>query len=69
MNQLPIDKNVPLPKRYPFADMQVGDSFLVPAHIKRQSVSVAAKRYGERHGMKFTTRLTPERDLRCWSFA
>ena len=69
MSQLPIDKGVPLPKRYPFAGMQVGDSFLVPDDVKRTTVSIAAMRYGRKHGMRFTIRLTPERKLRCWRLA
>lgn len=69
MSQLLIDKGVPLPKRYPFAGMQVGDSFLVPDDVKRTTVSIAAMRYGRKHGMRFTIRLTPERKLRCWRLA
>lgn len=68
MSQPPIDKGVPLPRRYPFADMQVGDSFLVPEGVKRSNVSVAAKRYGDRHGAAFTVRKVPE-GLRCWRIA
>lgn len=69
MSQLPIDKGVPLPKRFPFSGMQVGDSFLVPDDVKRTTVSIAAMRYGRKHGMRFTIRLTPERKLRCWRLA
>lgn len=69
MSKLPIDKNVPLPRRFPFADMQVGDSFAVPPDVKRPAVTVAAMRYGRKHGMKFTIRLTPDRSLRCWRVA
>jgi hypothetical protein len=69
MSQPRIDKDVPIPARYPFADMQVGDSFAVPTHIKRSAINVAAMRYGRQHGMKFTVRLTPERSLRCWRVA
>jgi hypothetical protein len=69
MSKLPIDKNVPLPRRFPFADMQVGDSFAVPPDVKRPAVTVAAMRYGRKHNMKFTIRLTPDRNLRCWRVA
>ena len=69
MSKLPIDKGVPLPRRFPFADMQVGDSFAVPPDVKRPAVTVAAMRYGRNHGMKFTVRLTPDRTLRCWRTA
>ena len=64
-----VDKNIPLPHRYPFAEMDVGDSFEVPAHVKRTAVNVSAKRYGQARGMKFTVRLTPDRKLRCWRVA
>ena len=66
MSQPLIDKNVPLPKRYPFEGMQVGDSFAVPPEVKRATVNVAAMRYGRKHGVKFTVRLTADRTLRCW---
>jgi hypothetical protein len=61
-----IEKNVPLPVMYPFAKMEVGDSFAVPSSIRRETVSVAANRYGVKHGMKFTVRLMPNRSYRCW---
>lgn len=64
-----IEKNIPLPSRFPFANMQVGDSFLVPETAKRSTVSVAARRYGEKHGWRFSVRLTEDRKLRCWRVA
>lgn len=64
-----IDKNIPLPAKYPFAEMQVGDSFLVPEGISRTSIGVAAKRFGDKHGMRFTIRLNEKRLLRCWRIA
>lgn len=60
-----IEKNVPLFKRYPFADMKPGDSFVVPKNIQRVTVYMAAKRYGERHNQTYAVRQTPE-GLRCW---
>jgi hypothetical protein len=45
--------------------MKVGDSFLIPADVKRVTFSVAAKRWANKHGAKFTTRKTPE-GYRCW---
>lgn len=66
MNLPLIDKNIPLPQRWPFPDMQIGDSFIVPEGIKRVTVNVAAKRYGDKHKMRFTVRLTEDRKLRCW---
>jgi hypothetical protein len=61
-----IDKNVPIPARFPFADMQAGDSFAVPPEITRYAVSVAAHRYGKKHGLKFTVRRMADKTLRCW---
>lgn len=60
-----VDRGVPLPRKYPFGDMRVGDSFLIPASAKRASVTVAAKRFGDKHGMKFTVRKT-DKGYRCW---
>ena len=64
MNQPLIDKNVPLPARFPFDKMEVGDSFVITT--KRQTASVAARRYGDKHGMKFVTRQMPDGTIRCW---
>ena len=64
-----VDKGIPFPQKYPFADMAVGDSFVVPPEVHRSTVSVAANRYGRKHGVKFTVRLTPDRTLRCWRVA
>lgn len=61
-----IDKNVPLPSKWPFKDMQVGDSFAVPEGVGRTTVSIAAMRYGRKHKMKFTVRIVADRTLRCW---
>ena len=61
-----VEKNVPLPSKWPFKDMQVGDSFAVPTDISRTTVSIAALRYGRKHGMRFTVRTTTDRTLRCW---
>lgn len=66
MNHIPIEKGVPIPRRYPFEHMQVGDSFAVPEGINRTRVSIAAMRYGREHKMKFTVRQMPDRSLRCW---
>ena len=66
MSQPRIEKNVPMPLRYPFAQMEVGDSFAVPPNVSRTTVNVAAKRYTDKHGGKFTVRLMPDRSYRCW---
>jgi len=66
MPQPPIDSNVPMPTRYPFDKMKVGDSFLVPSDVTRQAVAVAATRYGRKHNMKFSTRQLKDGGFRCW---
>lgn len=64
-----IEKNRRIPGKYPFKDMQVGDSFVIPADIKRHTVNVAALRFGRKHGMKFTVRKIPEGGYACWRIA
>lgn len=66
MNHIPIDKGIPMPKRYPFDQMEVGDSFAVPPGVSRTTVAIAAMRYGRDHDMKFTIRMMPDRSYRCW---
>lgn len=63
-----VAKGIPLPTIYPFASMEVGDSFAIPPTIKRTAVSVAAMRYGKKHGMKFTIRQVDfvGKKFRCW---
>ena len=61
-----IEKNIPMPATFPFKDMDVGDSFLVPSEIQRATVSNAARRFGNLNGMKFTVRLISKNTLRCW---
>lgn len=80
---IPIDKNHPLPppadgrpRKYPFPDMAVGDSFAVPliggnnpkgedmAAVRLRS---AAKSYARIEGGKFTVRTNREAgEARCW---
>ena len=59
-----VEKNIPLPLKFPFDKMEVGDSFVITT--KRQTASVAARRYGDKHGMKFVTRQMPDGTIRCW---
>ena len=54
--------------RYPFKEMKIGDSFLVPKNIKHTSFASAAHNFGKRNGMRFVTRTTPA-GLRCWRTA
>lgn len=60
-----IEKGIPIPNKFPFKDMEVGDSFLIPAGVARSTAQTAAIRYGKPLGKRFTIRKTPEGD-RCW---
>ncbi len=64
--ELAVDKRVPIPVKFPFAKMKVGDSFAVPRDVKRAAVSVAAMRFGRKHDMRFTVRQMPDKTFRCW---
>jgi hypothetical protein len=67
-----IEKNVPFPTdrlTYPFADMDVGDSFLV-GKGKRSSVSSNGALFAKKHpGVKFAVRKVEGGDYRCWRIA
>lgn len=61
-------------RKYPFPDMQVGDSFFIPAKTAdrirtRNRVRVAARRHALRRdtpkGWRFATRVV-EGGIRCW---
>lgn len=65
-----IDKGVPMPaqaqrNKYPWADMQVGDSFLCPPTINRASMCSTAASAGRRLGSHYIVRTTKE-GLRVW---
>lgn len=69
----PIEKGVPLPdhqrrgsqnSRYPFPDMEVGDSFAFEEHEHRR-VAQAAHAYKKRTGRGFTVRRV-DGGGRCW---
>jgi len=71
-----INKNVPIPAKnrepgctkYPFAKMEVGDSFL--ANTKQTTICNAAKGFEHRHGgaYKFATRVEGD-CVRIWRIA
>lgn len=70
-----IDRNIPIPaeargrpNRYPFNQMNVGDSFAFPADIKTATAHAAA-RHHSRAGMRFIARKQPGGGYRCWRTA
>jgi len=67
MINIEVDKTVPVPegkKRYPYASMEVGDSFFVDSG-KLQVVCNANYRASKRLGMQFIARKEPE-GVRVW---
>ena len=72
-----VESGVPIPPvvksypKYPFDQMQVGDSFDAGEHSKADKVRVrnAAAMHGRRTGTKFTTRKTDDNRIRCWRVA
>jgi hypothetical protein len=53
--------------KYPFAQMQPGQSFLVPEDVRALTVRSAVGAFNKRHqtGSKFAVRVTPE-GTRVW---
>ena len=67
MISLDVEKGIPLPaerKRYPYKDMDVGDSFIVYGG-KMQVVCNANYRAFKKLGFKFIARCEPE-GVRVW---
>lgn len=65
-----IEKGIESPKsvrKYPFLEMNIGDSFFVPCEDrgKRHAVRAAATYYNIAHGCKFTCRAV-EGGIRVW---
>ena len=70
-----IEKTIPIPRahatrgKYPFHQMEIGDSFVVPVD-RRIAASVACDWYKRKHGMKFVTRKTEDgKFVRVWRIA
>lgn len=67
-----VQSNVPTPSAtkasYPFASMEVGDSFEYSPDF-RLKVPNAASLYGKRSGKKFRTAVQPNGMFRCWRVA
>lgn len=64
-----VEKNIRMPRKYPFDLMEVSDSFAVPSDISRQAVLVSAKRWEKKNGGKFVIRMMPDKSFRCWRVA
>lgn len=66
MSNFQIRKDRPIPEityknRYPFRQMEVGDSFTAPSNAVRAAASVASRRLGKR----FIVRRVSD-ELICW---
>lgn len=67
-----VDKDLEMPEirgrgreaKYPFAQMEPGDSFMAP-----KTARAAAYMYGKRTGTLFTSRVINERNVRIWRIA
>ena len=71
MNEIKIDKNVPLPNglgkycKWPFGEMKIGDSFEVDAD-QGYTIRTSASYYAKRHeGFRFSIR-RHGKAYRCW---
>ena len=67
-----IESDIPLPsslagrpKKYPFSEMNVGDSFVIQSRSERDSISGIVSRLSKKNGTKFTVRKTAD-GYRCW---
>lgn len=65
-----IEKGVPVigaarNRVYPFAQMEVGDSFAAPL-AKRATISTSAWAFGRIRGLKFITSKVSDTECRCW---
>jgi len=62
-----IENGIPVPPVravWPFGEMEVGDSFLVPAGREKAAKS-SAWTYGRKHGIRFTARME-KKGVRIW---
>jgi hypothetical protein len=69
VSEYKIIKGGPLPtpygQKYPWPDMDVGDSFEAPA-ISRGTISSAATLDGRKYGRKWSIRKIDENTIRVW---
>ena len=62
-----IEKNVQMPRtntsgKYPFGEMEVGDSFVTT----EKYVRAASQIFGKLNGKKFVTRTQEDKSIRVW---
>jgi hypothetical protein len=68
-----IDKDIPIPskatgnklRKYPWDELEIGDSFLFPAEYGIKACSTRMHAAAHRSRKKYTSRTTPE-GVRCW---
>jgi hypothetical protein len=64
-----IEHDIPVPevssRKWPFATMKPGDSFLVPNEY-RSAAQSAMSWFGKRNNMKFCSRKIDDRSFRIW---
>jgi len=73
MKKFAIDKGIPIQKLskqrtpWPWADMEVGDSILIPSRLASKAAT-SAHAWGERSDpvRKFTSRQQPDNQHRIW---
>ena len=72
-----IDRNIPIPttqggrhgnSKYPWLEMEVGDSFLFQSRTKQNAYSQVSVHNGKHAPKRWITRVTPE-GSRCWRIA
>lgn len=56
-------------RKYPFRDMEINDSFLVPAGYEPAQFRMIASTYAHRFNMKFLVIRDSEHKLRCYRIA
>ncbi len=72
MARVKIDRGVPMvtqarhrPAKYPWAKMEVGDSFLFPRGLRDETHYNQALAASKKYGRTFRVRKTPD-GYRCW---
>ncbi len=71
--EIPVSKRGARGTKYPYAQLEVGQSFLVPTtgskegdEKKQKSLLSTSHRFGKENDCKFTVRLVPDEGIRVW---